>query len=624
MMHKDLAELLTQLDAGTLEHLRLAYPTISTAHLKKLSSAISKGNNNNLTSISINMCRTAIKMIDSGDTHESLTAMLLSSLASCCTIQSLDLFGTTIYDENAHLVANIIRNNPNLIELKLAACMLSKQALQTIFAVFKEKQVIERCQIHGISLANNRFGAIGLQDTIEILKNIKTLKSLDLSNIIINDVVVVKLAELIVDVNLMSIKLNKCLIGLAGIKLICEALKTRQANNFETALPIDLDLFGNYFGMSELLELAELINNNVKVNGLWLDTTVYSNLLPLINAANNNSHLRILACVIKSATLDWDAKNLLEAMEALKHNHTVTDLNLGGEIPLSSELLIDLFKDNCTLTNFAYQLRFKEQIYKINILISELLNQHVFANIAIRNEILFALQIKSLLCSSNMPNALIKLLESDFASIPRAKNKKEILENISHLLVSCQTPFYINYLQNYVELTRNLLNVDLMVVHNELVKNCQDDARLTATASGTSINATNQTLSLLLPTLIIECPSLKNLCLNVIALQIISDKLQPHSTLSGKQAALPLELVSELNLVKRMLPPVISSQNNNHDHNNNKKRQLINKYCTPAVGLFSVNHGVQLLRDSNEENDKDNAATNNQTPMIRRFYLANR
>lgn len=624
-----LDRMINELEDGSLDELTTAGMDITKSQFERICTALKHGKNNNLISVHIHINNYfQITDLEDDESRESYTRMILFSLASCRNIQNLDLSETAINGENSKLVANIIRNNPNLIKLTLANCQIYNRGMEVIFSVFGEEQIIKSSQIQVINLEGNKFEAKGLNYAIGKIKHIKTLKELNLANnniedsVVDDDNVISKLANnVIANINLVKINLSENQISHVGVKMLCDALGSYQSKNPDSQA-IDLNLSANPTSHGSLEVLAKFIANNGKLHGLWIEPSdvrfIVDNdiLLEFFSATNQNSYLRVLSYLNVFTT--WDKKKLIKILESLKHNHTLTTLDLGF-LPSSIRDSIpnSLFRSNHTLINFSPKTELNMNL-QMNQLLNELLKNHVFANITARNEIFYIMKIKSLISiTPNLTNAMKLLLDYTLMGIPYAHNRIKFLNVLCNLLTHYQTqpsPLYDKYLRKYHKYSDQIFARDDLESRERL-------GQLVVSMKKTDdLNNNHKFRHKLVstPVIAVKCPSLKEHCMNFVALQIIHDQFHPHETLKAKLAVLPYDLVSELSFVIRLLPSIPIDENDDTNNNNSHGKNYFGLFA--SVDQCEQAFLIEEAEEAQAENDEDQE----KSPITRQFYLANR
>lgn len=569
------------LKSGRMHTYSLCQATINKKQFEQLCFALNEGCES-LTSFSFSYSLIQFSQ-EFDEDEDALAERILTILTTCHNLTSLDLSYTSISNENSHLVAEIIRNNSNLCSLNLSHCAIYNQALITLGDVFGEERVIEFNQLEEILLSANNFSLTGFHHFMSGLKNITSLKKLDISANNIDDEMANEILELITDTNLYAIELNNNQITSIGIKNICNAITISTIKNLGSIRPFSLSLNQNPIGNAGLLALTKFLENNGPLADLSIlippnHAIEGRKVAKLIAATNKNSYLKCLTCL--NAPRKWDQAILVGVFDELKSNCTLVSINLGE---WKEDLVIDMLKYNFTLQHIYNYTDNTQDFYSVaadrvnlslsmNILLDQILSKNIFANIDVINQIIFIMKAKQCLTKNDITKPLAALLGVIVSSAGilnpvilnlEAKDRTTVLNVIAGTLAKVGTPLYKSTLNGVLvktidyllqELNKN--NKDISANHFSLyyrtnpkilIKSCLTEANK---LEGTLSQNTQQPV--IIPTIALQLPSLKDLCYHVVALQIMKE--QSYVTLNAKKQQIPADLACDLDRVTSLLP----------------------------------------------------------------------
>lgn len=573
-------------------------------------------NNNKLRSFRLFLKLHSMTELHSNEMLDTFVTQLLISLSTCSNLIELVLV-TDINAENGILLADVLRNNPKLIIFDLSTCAIQSEALLAISKPFSEATFIAQSKLEFLKLEHNAFDHQGLQVLLNRLMNIKSLTHLNLYNNNIGDEMTVEIYKLIIaNPNLLNIELGETRISDQGVKNICDALTISQQTNPK---PINLSLFGNSIGNEGFSVLTQLLKTQ-KVESLNVSTDKVdineSKVLELMCAANNNPYLLQILCF---HLLKWGDEFTAKVANEFKMNSTLLSLNLGD---VAVDAFLEMMGHNFILQAYTFagldsmapRFRQLELHSALNVFLAEILDRESFPNISLFNQVNCLLNIKKLVHNKIIPFALLDLLtfvvdNSNLKNLfyqLKIEDKQKYLQSFVSVLSALETSSYQARCEEFL----NSLQVDYIkdgsekYYFNKLISICRQDAL--------SHKAGNKN-DLIPSTIILELPSLKELCLNVISLQIISSKIDVQTPLAQISfiAHLVPELLEELERVNRWRP-------NNEDHFMNKIRQ---QYIS---GMFYIqNKGVVLRPVVTEDINNNNNAEAQQRNKQNKIDIAN-
>lgn len=581
---------------------------ISEKSFARLCDAIADAKNR-LTSIAYES--DSFNVIGSEQTTDVINGQLLTSISLCSNLTSLDLDNTPINDENMHILADIIRNNPNLSNLSLNNCTIDGGKLKILSEVFAE---VNFDHLETIYLLDNNLELANVK-SLTTLKNIKSLKTLYLDECHINDDMMITIADLIINSNLKYLSLSYNPITHLGIKNFCQALTIARLNNPESVRPFALDLISISIDNKGLLALAEFIEKGGPLQKLSIQTTATdlddSNLLTLIAATNKNPYIHELHCT-KQNSQEWSPKILTAVSKELQSNSTLKDIYLG---PWDESLIIDMLKYNFTFQSISTTNNPSERLTLalcLNRCLALLLNKYAFANIGAINEIFFIMEMKQNLFRNNIPKSLFTILHSIFKQHDFFRNviidlyqqdRKVALKTMCSALQSVQTSKFQEEMEKLLLVYDNLHHASqyinkapqrffgFNVSKDPLILSiiCKAEVAKIA-ASPITLNQTE----IIIPTIAFQIPSLKDLCFHMIALAVIHNE-ESHDTLRWFKSVLIKDLGDELNHIERLLPQLsVSAQPNESDRN-------------LGIQLISTNKETQTEENDDESRGNEKA-----------------
>lgn len=626
MLHinSELEKKLSNLEAGLTTEFDCSSYELTKAVIERLCIAI-KDNNSKLISFKFFMSRFYVRDLLPDEMLHPYIAKILTSLSTCTNLMSLDLC-MEINNDNAHLLSNILRKNPKLINICFESCTLDNQALITIFEPFEDEVFLAQCQIESINLSFNWFDKIGLQYLIKRLMNMKNLIHLNLSRNNIGDEITSEISKLIIaSPNLINIDLCAARMSDPGIKNICNALSITPCIQ-----PIYLSITRNSIGDDGFLALTQLLKNQ-KVKELCISTSDINDhsLFEVMCAANHNPYLLAIKC---TRLTNYDTGILEKIANEFKSNSTLISLNLGQ---IDSSIFLDMMQHNVALQkvfNFkavafddVSQACENENRKKIelhaafNNFTAELLNQNVFPTISLYNQLRIIFDIKSLI-GKKLPLSLLGLLnfyisESyalDFILSVNADTRLQYLNAISSVLNLFGTPSYQTCCNEFLTVFNPIYDAAPLRLKNylcRLIRICREDPQ------NSIIFDANDMIQHNAQPVILEVPSLKDLCLDVIATQFIfADIERSHAQLALISSMLVADLVEELERVKRLLPSV---QSNDQKIINNIHRMYIHGFfCTGNKGVQLIPVKASDLDDERSNNNNNEKAQQNKKSKI--------
>lgn len=631
--HDDLTDIIKNLENNRISSLDLTDVTIVERQFNRLCKAIEKGGNF-LQEITYSADACVFEGFD--ETTDVISGKLFESFSKCTNLTGIDLEATDISNDNIHLIIDLIRNNPRLTYLKFKDCNMNSQVLLTLASAFAKAEIFSDSQIEVIDLSGNNFDLMSLKQLTTNLKNIKSIKNLDLYNSHIDDEMMISITDLIVNRNLKNICLNNNNISHNGIKHLCDALTQTQIKNPMIIRPISLNLISNPIGEKGLLVLADFIENGGQLSKLYFsvsenDDVKDESLIALIAAANKNFYLKVLSCVSRA---NWNSSVLTTVTNQLKSNSRLISINLGV---WENSLSIDLLKYNFTLRHIFGWRPINDVIHSdkiklnartridlslaMNTLLSQLLNTFVFANIDSANLVFLIMEIKQLLAKDHIPQPLLDIFTSILSTYDlgnsvivnlKPKDKLIVLKAMRNILKTAHSSKYNEDLQKFCKIysflvttklknnpalhqdnNKKAINVSSAINQavNQLIKNCNDEA-LEFAKTNTSVTQPQA----LIPTIALQLPSLKDLCYHVVALQIINE--QSYVLLGSLKSFLPIDLAGELDHIPRLLPQLTAC-------NANPIFKVNQANLSPTLFTWKgKNFGIELL-PANEDGKED-------------------
>lgn len=525
-------------------------------------------------------------------TRNEINTQILKAFTLCQNLTCLDLSCTQINTEQAHLLAQIIRNNTQLSELILVDCSMSNPELMIIADLFAEEQFIINNQIESIDLSENDFDLESLKQLTTSLQNIKSIETLLLSNSNIDDLMMEPIAHIITNSKLKEISLSVNRITHVGVKQLCDALTLVRENNPAQTMPISLNLSLNPIGKRGILALAEFIENNGQLKALSLhieeeDEIDDESILKFIAATNNNFNLQELVCLKSNG---WSNAVMTAVSNLLKSNCSLTTINFDL---WEENLIIDMLTYNFTLLNVnnwqeynpqndhqnnlaEFRLSKVDLSLAMNALLSQILHANVFANIDIANQVYQMMEMKQLILKDHIPKSLLAVFNSILIQDGLGQSiimhthplvRKGILKAMYDVLRDAQTSEYQDTLSTFFKLYQLMVNTEK---RNLATLNYLEDSILSLDIKASKLikNGESEACELaerlqpgaqrpvVIPLIALQIPSLKDLCYHIVSLQIIGE--QSHVILGNYKTMLPTDISGELDHIPRLLPHMSS------------------------------------------------------------------
>ena len=255
---------------------------------------------------------------------KEVATSLAAAINSNCSLETLLLSNNNLGTNGINTIARSLSNLPNLRVLHVGNNNLTWEAADAIASV-----VLNNIHLQILDLHSNFLG-IGVRKIAKAVKNISTLKQLNLNNNQIPECVAEDLASATLNNSLLeTFVVGNNFLKAKGVKTIAQALSSKKSLKL-------LNLYNNQATEEAAEAIGLVISNNSGLKGLYLGNNKLGNGVGKILAA--------LSCISTLETLDLSRNDIsaemaTELATVIERNPSLVDLRLNGNRLMSSGII---------------------------------------------------------------------------------------------------------------------------------------------------------------------------------------------------------------------------------------------------------------------------------------------